>query len=311
MSYVVQPFIARTTDRTTSVRLSDLVSFIKENDPFVFDAAYQSHVRWTRVLCCVTSVLLFFAVGRAYSLGLSDSEVNALAEECARGSSAQTLVAVSRTESGFNPWALHDNTTGISESPVSAEAADSDATAWINRGDSVDIGLMQINSANLPALGMTVQAALDPCASLAGGASVLQAAYGGGTANANDQVALLMALSRYNTGSPFRGIMNGYAHRVIASADGAALAPARNTGIQTFTSDPNAPPAWDISATGAYAQTHGASWLVSLGTPAAAGTKAPIPMAPAAPQDASMSNKDMRVVSNQILSTTQQEARSP
>lgn len=311
MRYVAQPFIARTADSTTSVRLSDLIPCIEGKDPFVFHAAYQSRVRRTRVFCCVTSVLLFFCAGKAFSLGLSNAEINALAEQCGGGVSSQTLVAVSRTESGFNPWALHDNTTGISESPVSAEAADSDATAWINRGDSVDIGLMQINSANLPALGMTVQAALDPCASLAGGASVLQAAYGGGTANANDQVALLMALSRYNTGSPFRGIMNGYAHRVIANAAGTALTPPRNAELQTFSSDPDAPPAWDVSATGAYAQTHGASWLVSLGTPAAAGTKAPIPMAPAAPQDASMSNKDMRGVSNQILSTTQQEARSP
>jgi type IV secretion system protein VirB1 len=134
-----------------------------------------------------------------------------MAARCAPAVPAKTLEAVARTESGLDPWALHDNTTGVSEVPASEDQAQSDAAAWISRGDSVDVGLMQINSANFGALGLSAGAALDPCASLAGGAAVLQAAYGGGTTTAEQQVALLMALSRYNTGSPLKGIMNGYA----------------------------------------------------------------------------------------------------
>ncbi len=122
---------------------------------------------------------------------------------------------------------------------------------------------MQINSANLPALGMTIGAALDPCASLAGGAAVLRAAYGSGPVDTGQQAALLMALSIYNTGSPLKGIMNGYARRVMRHADEAAsglpvppLPPAN---------EPVMPPAWDVSATGSYARNHGAPWLVPLG----------------------------------------------
>jgi type IV secretion system protein VirB1 len=150
---------------------------------------------------------------------LSAAAFAGLAASCAPAVAAATLEAVARTESGLDPWALHDNTTGASEKPASLEAALAAAGRWLARGDKVDLGLMQINSANLAALGMTVPAALDPCAALAGGAAVLRAAYDGGTTAAERQAALLMALSRYNTGSPFKGIMNGYARRVIANRD--------------------------------------------------------------------------------------------
>ncbi len=175
---------------------------------------------------------------------------------------------VARTESNFYPWMLHDNSTHFSASPARLAAAEAQATAWIAEGHSVDLGLMQINSANLPALGMTIGAALDPCASLAGGAAVLRAAYGGGPVGSGQQAALLMALSIYNTGSPLKGIMNGYARRVMRHADEAATAlsvPPLPPAIA-----PDMPPAWDVSATGSYARTHGAPWLVPLGLDATA-----------------------------------------
>ena len=113
-------------------------------------------------------------------------------------------------------------------------------------------------------LGLTARSALEPCASLAGSAAVLQAAYGGGKTSAEQQAALLMALSHYNTGSPFKGILNGYARRVIANADaGTAFAPSPTVQAAAL-ADPNAPPAWDIWATAAYAQAHGAPWLIPL-----------------------------------------------
>jgi type IV secretion system protein VirB1 len=133
----------------------------------------------------------------------------------------------------------------------------------------VDIGLMQINSANLPALGISATDALDPCVSLAGGAAVLRAAYGGGDTDAQQQVALLLALSRYNTGTPFKGIMNGYARAVeqntvpdASLSSPSALSTATNVSSAPAV-DPNAPPAWNLWATAAYARSHGSSWLVT------------------------------------------------
>ena len=202
-----------------------------------------------------------------FAASLSDADFATLAARCAPGVPERVLRGVARTESNFYPWMLHDNSTHASASPASLANAEAQATAWIAEGHSVDLGLMQINSANLPALGMTIGAALDPCTSLAGGAAVLRAAYGAGPVGSGQQAALLMALSIYNTGSPLKGIMNGYARRVMRHADEAAsglpvppLPPAN---------EPVMPPAWDVSATGNYARTHGAPWLVPLGLDAA------------------------------------------
>jgi type IV secretion system protein VirB1 len=214
---------------------------------------------------------LAFVPGAALATSVSPTDFAALAARCAPAVSAQTLAAVARTESAFDPWALHDNTTRLSENPGNGRAALADASAWVARGDSVDIGMMQINSANLPALNMTVVSALDPCVSLAGGAEVLQAAFGNGDTSPDAQVALLLALSRYNTGSPLKGIMNGYARKVMAYAGSTSLS-APSVALNALpAADPNAPPSWDVSATGAYAQSHGAPWLIPLapgpGTP--------------------------------------------
>lgn len=194
---------------------------------------------------------------------LSDADFATLAARCAPVVPEWVLRGVARTESNFHPWMLHDNSTHASDSPASLAAAEAEAAAWVAEGHSVDLGLMQINAANLPALGMTIRAALDPCASLAGGAAVLRAAYGAGPVDAGQQAALLMALSIYNTGSPLKGIMNGYARRVVRHADEAV------SGLFAsplpLANEPDMPPAWNVSATGNYAQAHGAPWLVPLG----------------------------------------------
>lgn len=188
---------------------------------------------------------------------------SALAFRCAPNVPEWVLGAVARTESNFYPWQLHDNTARVSSDPPSLQAAEAEAAAWLAAGHSVDLGLMQINSGNLPALGMTVNEALDPCASLAAGAAVLRAAFGGGPVKVGQQAALLMALSIYNTGSPLKGIMNGYARRVMGNA---SAVPAAAPLVQAAPANaPDMPPAWNISATGDYTQAHGAPWLVPLG----------------------------------------------
>jgi type IV secretion system protein VirB1 len=224
----------------------------------------------------------------ALAMPLSQTEFTVLATRCAPMVSTRTLEAVARTESGLDPLVLHDNTTGQKDQTGSPELAVVEAEQWIGRGDSVDIGLMQINATNLPALDMTVVAALDPCASLAGGAAILKAAYDGEDTPADQQAALLMALSRYNTGTPFQGIMNGYARTVLKNAGKAeeALPILLSTVHPSLFVDPNAPPAWNVSAAGAYAQIHGASWLISLAPSVSDQRLQARPMRPSAPADA-------------------------
>ncbi len=141
-----------------------------------------------------------------------------LARDCAPLAAPSTLASIARVESGFDPLMISDNTSKLSFAPSSVADATPLATQLIAAGHSVDVGLMQINSSNFTLAGLTVQAALDPCRSLAAGAAILAAGYGGGLTHASQQAALRVALSRYNTGDAGRGFANGYVARVEHAA---------------------------------------------------------------------------------------------
>ena len=130
----------------------------------------------------------------------------------------ETGAAVARAESGFNTLAIHDNTAGQNYAPASVSEAIAIATALRAVGNSVDLGLMQINSANLARLDLTVADAFDPCRNMAAGARILADDYLAGPANRDRQVRLRQALSRYNTGDSAIGFVNGYVARVQAAA---------------------------------------------------------------------------------------------
>jgi len=174
----------------------------------------------------------------------------AMAHACAPQVAPATLISVARVESGMDPLAIHDNTSGAMSHPTDAPAAALTATALIHAGHSVDLGLMQINSANLSALHLTVLAAFDACASLRAGATVLERAYAGGSTQAEQQRELRIALSRYNTGGATQGFANGYVHRVELIAE--HLVPAILAGpyadrpAPAPAPQPRTAPSWDV-----------------------------------------------------------------
>ncbi len=149
---------------------------------------------------------------------LTATFVGMLAARCAPDIAAGTLAAIAGTESGFNPLAIHDNTTGLAMTPASRIAAISTARRLIEAGHSVDLGLMQINSANLTRFGLTPDRAFNACAALGAAGRLLMMDYQPATSRRADQAALQVAFSRYNTGSPVRGFQNGYVQRVVATA---------------------------------------------------------------------------------------------
>lgn len=146
--------------------------------------------------------------------------VLALAAQCAPGVAPETLLSIVAVESGFNPLAI-----GVNGRPRVTVAASfpreavTRATALIASGRSVDLGLAQINSANLGWLGMSVADAFDPCRNLSAAGRVLQDGFrrsaGSGV---GAQAALQTALSYYNTGHPRRGFDNGYVARVLRAS---------------------------------------------------------------------------------------------
>ena len=177
---------------------------------------------------------------------LTPALVLMLASHCAPAVAPQTLVSVARVESGFDPLVIGVNApTAARIYSRSLPKAVSAATALIARGANIDIGLGQINSANLGRLGLSVADAFDPCRNLRAAGQVLQQAYQGQAPSpGREQAALRTALSIYNTGRTDRGFRNGYVAKVRAAAGLAG--PSLATSERAASQPP--PPTWDVFA---------------------------------------------------------------
>jgi len=150
---------------------------------------------------------------------LSASAVLALSLQCAPVANPQTMLALSRVESGLAPLAIGRLHGAALAQPKTRQAAIAAARALIARGETPDIGLAQINSTNLARLGLTLEAAFDPCRNLGAAAHLLHQDFLAARTNSlDDRSALLTALSLYNSGDKDRGFRNGYVARVVAAA---------------------------------------------------------------------------------------------
>lgn len=138
-----------------------------------------------------------------------------LALQCAPNVSPVTIEAIIRVESKGNPLALNVNRVKVQPvMPKTAPDVAKVAADWIARGFSVDLGLMQINSANLAKLGLTIEQVLDPCVNIRAGAAILADGYARAkNLHGEGQTALQAALSAYNTGNFSYGFRNGYVAR--------------------------------------------------------------------------------------------------
>lgn len=195
-------------------------------------------------------------------------EALTLAAQCAPSVAAETLLSVVQVESGFDPLAIGVNgKLRMTVTALTPADAATKASILIAAGRSVDLGLAQINSRNLGWLGLSVEAAFDPCRNLAAAARLLQEGYGrSGAASVGDQPALRAALSFYNTGDPIRGFGNGYVAKVTRAATrivpAIQLAPESPSAAKDIQPPPSTP-SWDV-----FGQTAGASsFVIRVSTP--------------------------------------------
>jgi type IV secretion system protein VirB1 len=72
---------------------------------------------------------------------------------CAPAVDPVTMAAVVKQESGGQPWVIHNNTSKKSVAFASKAAAVAAALTAIGRGESVDLGLAQINSKKFASAG--------------------------------------------------------------------------------------------------------------------------------------------------------------
>lgn len=177
-----------------------------------------------------------------------------LSQACAPQVAPETLAAIAYAESRFNPVAIGVNRgPRPSRSPRDAADAARIARGLLARGANLDLGVAQINSDNLDWLGLSVEAAFDPCRNLAAAGVVLRAGYRPAE-GVDRQTTLRVALSRYNTGHPERGFRNGYVARVEAAAatlgvlPRAPIPPVAGEPPAAIAAPPTRPPAWDVFA---------------------------------------------------------------
>lgn len=139
-----------------------------------------------------------------------------LARVCAGTVAPETLLSVVKTESGFNPLAIGDNTNGRSYAPASLAEAVALTMQLTAAGHSLDLGIAQLNTVagHLQSRGLPLSAAFDPCTGLRIGGEVLAYCYG--RAAGAEQARLRQALSCYNTGTLDGG--EAYAARVWRAA---------------------------------------------------------------------------------------------
>ncbi|KAA0178841.1 lytic transglycosylase domain-containing protein [Cupriavidus gilardii] len=190
--------------------------------------------------------LFAIAAVAALSTATHAEDLTKLMAACAPQVHPSTLSAIVRTESNGRMYVLSDD--GPRGLPYaqrktmlrtihagSSEEAATIAKDLIARGHLVGLGLTQVNSQNLPALGLTVEQVLDPCINLRAGGQILTSFFRTASVRLKDpQEALLAAISAYNTGSFQRGFANGYVRKVLVNAGAGvpALSAASRRGLQ-------------------------------------------------------------------------------
>jgi len=127
----------------------------------------------------------------------------ALSQECAPWVAPQTMAAIVKTESGFNPLSIGVNGGArLVRQPDNKAEAVATARWLIEKGYNIDLGLGQVNSSNLAKVGLSVEDAFEPCKNVAAAATILHGNFQAAKGKVqDDQAALHAALSAYNTGS--------------------------------------------------------------------------------------------------------------
>ncbi|MDA8232790.1 MAG: lytic transglycosylase domain-containing protein [Magnetospirillum sp.] len=145
---------------------------------------------------------------------LDPAVVSMIATCTPAGAAVETIEAVVRVESGGHRFALAVNRPGNAPArftPDNPAGAAAIITQALNRGQNVDIGLMQVNTRTASRMGIDWHSLIDPCENIRIGTTILQQDYTAALkTNPPGQIALQAALSTYNTGNPWTGFSNGY-----------------------------------------------------------------------------------------------------
>ncbi|WP_325198584.1 lytic transglycosylase domain-containing protein [Kingella oralis] len=141
---------------------------------------------------------------------------NQLAEQCGSTVHPDTLQAVARVESKFNPYVIGVVGGALKKQPETLSEAIAAANKLHREGRNFSMGLMQINKKNLAHFGLNYETVFHPCKNVATGAAILSECFkrAGGATQAHLQKAFSCYYSG-NFGTGFKADFKGQPPYVV------------------------------------------------------------------------------------------------
>ena len=170
-------------------------------------------------MCCCKFFRALALCLALFSLEVSADDFERLARRCASNVSVDTLRAIVKTESGFNPYAIAV-VGGKSLQPKTFQEAMIAIARLEQEGANYSVGLAQINRSNFEKYGVSAADLLDACSNLQTAAKILTSCYEKASLNSeSDQKKTLSdALSCYYSGNFKTGYRHGYVSKVFKHA---------------------------------------------------------------------------------------------
>lgn len=137
---------------------------------------------------------------------------------CAPQVANSTMRAIIVTESHGNHLAIGLNYGyKLRHQPKNPAQAKAWVSYLVKHNYNIDIGLAQVNIKNIYKYGYKPEDMLDPCKNLKVASNILYSGYRKSYRrnSGNKHLALLQAISAYNTGNYQHGINNGYVQKVL------------------------------------------------------------------------------------------------
>ncbi len=145
-------------------------------------------------------------------------EFSGLAARCAPEVAEDTLRAIVKTESAFNPYAI-GVVGGQVRQPKSFVEAIQTVSQLEAEGKNYSVGLAQINKSNFEFLGINAAKALDACNNLKAASVILRQCFSiAKKQGKSEEDALHDALSCYYSGNFSTGWKKGYVNKVRQNA---------------------------------------------------------------------------------------------
>ncbi len=153
-----------------------------------------------------------------------------LASDCASFVAPQTLEAIVKTESNYQPLTIGVNGGyKLQRQPTNLEEAIVTAQRLLDNGYNIDLGLGQVNSSNLNRVGLSVHDAFDPCKNIKAAGTIFHKGYQTAIQQYPEEQAFKAALSAYNTGNFIQGFSNGYVQKVLNNMPNKFISPSSST----------------------------------------------------------------------------------